>query len=372
MTKHLERRAFVKAAGATFLASLYPAKAQAICQTETVFAAAYRTPSGDYGVAVFTESGKIISRHPLPSRGHDIAVHRKSGLAVAFARRPGTIAVAFSTSNTSAPVSFNAGDGRHFYGHGVFSPNGRLLYASENNFDDAVGLIGIYDVAAGFARIGEFPSGGIGPHDLVLLEDGKTLAIANGGIETHPDFGRTKLNLATMAPSLCFVDRRHGALLEKHELTGSLHRLSIRHLASDHAGGVYFACQYEGPQSDLPPLYGRASPGREIHLTPISSTDLTLLRNYVGSVALNVRNQTLALTSPRGNIMLVLDADGGDVLGRQHLGNIGGVSAARDGFVASTGDGILLRTGNQPPADTQLRNFDFGWDNHMTTTSTPG
>ncbi|MGT2465595.1 DUF1513 domain-containing protein [Mesorhizobium atlanticum] len=34
----------------------------------------------------------------------------------------------------------------------------------------------------------------MGPHELLLLGDGRTLAIANGGIETHPDIwqGRTQ------------------------------------------------------------------------------------------------------------------------------------------------------------------------------------
>ena len=32
------------------------------------------------------------------------------------------------------------------------------------------------------------------------------LFIANGGIETHPDLGRMKLNLHQMEPSIAFVD----------------------------------------------------------------------------------------------------------------------------------------------------------------------
>ena len=79
-------------------------------------------------------------------------------------------------------------------------------------------MIGVYDATDGFRRIGEFPTHGVGPHELLLLDDGRTLAIANGGIETHPDFGRAKLNIATMKPSFVFVDRITGDLIEKHEL----------------------------------------------------------------------------------------------------------------------------------------------------------
>ena len=84
----------------------------------------------------------------------------------------------------------------------MFSPDGALLYATENDFDNAAGMVGIYDARAVSSAIGEFPTHGVGPHELLLLDDGATLAIANGGIETHPDFGRAKLNIATMKPSL--------------------------------------------------------------------------------------------------------------------------------------------------------------------------
>ena len=44
------------------------------------------------------------------------------------------------------------------------------------------------------------------PHEAILLADGKTLAVANGGIETHIETGREKLNLDFMQPSLALVE----------------------------------------------------------------------------------------------------------------------------------------------------------------------
>jgi hypothetical protein len=40
------------------------------------------------------------------------------------------------------------------------------------------GVIGVYDARANYKRIDEFPTFGIGPHDLALLPDGKTLVVA--------------------------------------------------------------------------------------------------------------------------------------------------------------------------------------------------
>ena len=135
---------------------------------------------------------------------------------------------------------FDAVAGRHFFGHGFFSPDGRLLYATENDFDAEAGAIGIYDAADGWRRVGEIAGVGIEPHEAALLGDGRTIVAADGGILTHPDYGREKLNLATMAPALVYVDRASGEILETARLDPALHRLSIRHLARDATGAVWF------------------------------------------------------------------------------------------------------------------------------------
>ena len=95
----------------------------------------------------------------------------------------------------------------------------------------AASLIGVRDATDGYKQIGEFRAHGIEPHDIALLPDGRTLVVANGGIRTHPDRGGEELNLASMRPSLVYVDVQTGDLLEEHRLAPALHQLSIRHLA---------------------------------------------------------------------------------------------------------------------------------------------
>ena len=93
---------------------------------------------------------------------------------------------------------------------------------------------------------------------MALMPDGRTLAIANGGIETHPDFGRAKLNLSTMKPSLVFVDRISGDLLEQHFLPAEFISYRSATWTSTQSGTVWFGCQYEGPTTDRPLLVGKA------------------------------------------------------------------------------------------------------------------
>ena len=68
--------------------------------------------------------------------------------------------------------------------------------------------------------------------------------VANGGIDTHPESGRTKLNIATMAPNLAYLNA--GEVIEAVTLPQEMHKNSIRHLAVDNQGQVAFGMQWQG------------------------------------------------------------------------------------------------------------------------------
>lgn len=359
MAPLLDRRDLLAATGAWLLAWIGTPRALARPEQQAAFAAAYKDSDGRFGVALLADDGTICARVALPDRGHDIACDRAARRAVAFARRPGYFAVVFDLNRRAEPVTIQAGPGRHFFGHGVFSPDGRLLYATENDFEAARGLIGVYDATDGFRRVGEFDTHGMDPHELLLMPDGRTLAVANGGIETHPDFGRAKLNLATMQPSLVFLDRIHGTLVEKHRLAADLHQLSIRHMAIDGAGWCWFGCQYEGATGDAPPLVGLARPGDAIRLLDLPGKAWAGFGNYVGSVACNRVTDRVAVTSPRGNLLATFDAASGRLVGRKRLNEVCGLAAQAGGFFATTG------TGDIRPARGAPGHVNLVWDNHV-------
>ncbi|WP_394888769.1 DUF1513 domain-containing protein [Mesorhizobium sp. AaZ16] len=359
-TPLIDRRDFLKAAGAGFLASL-PGRALAeTVQADAVFATAYQRRDGSYGAAILSEAGAVLHRVDLPDRGHDVTFDPVSRRSVVFARQPGTFAVVFDHMGSKQPATIASIAGRHFFGHGVFSRDGRLLYATENDFDNAAGMIGVYDAAADFRRLGEFPTHGVGPHELLLLGDGRTLAIANGGIETHPDFGRAKLNLSTMKPSLVFIDRHSGDLIERHELPPELHQLSIRHMAVDPSGTVWFGCQHEGPASERPALVGRARAGETFRLIDMPQDVLAGLRNYVGSVAANAEAGTIAVSSPQGNALVIIEAAAGRIVSTSRLAEVCGIAPDRSGFLATTGAGEIV----DPNGDSQSAE-EYAWDNHL-------
>jgi len=349
----LSRRLFLSAGTASLagLAGLVPLTAMA--SGTDMFAAAWIDKDGA-GFSILDGDGNELSSTALPARGHDVAADPIGRFVVAFARRPGNFAVAIDRKNSRQPTGFTTPDNRHFFGHGVFSPDGRLLYATENDFENSAGMIGVYDATSSFSRIGEFPSYGIDPHELLLMPDGTTLCIANGGIETHPDFGRAKLNLAAMEPSIVFVDISTGELLEKHAPPADLSRLSTRHMDIDAEGNVWVGCQFEGPETEHPPLILRVTRGEGYKQIMLPEKDQFALSNYIGSVAANKNENRIAVTSPHGNCTLLIDAMTGNLVRRIDQTDVCGVAARGQGFLLSSGEG-------QFGANMTNRS----WDNHI-------
>jgi hypothetical protein len=328
--------------------------------------AACRRPDGTYSVVVLTLDGAVLRELPLEGRGHDIALDRASGQAVVFARRPGSFALAFDIQDRRKPVLFTTPANRHFYGHGVFSRDGRLLYATEHDNETRAGLIGVYDATGGYKRVGEVPTYGIGPHEVILLADGKTLAVANGGIETHIETGREKLNLDSMQPSLAFIDSTNGRLISQHMQGAGLHRLSIRHLAQDARGAVWFGCQWEGADSETPELVGCAGLDQALRIIEPSKPMGASLAGYIGAVAVSPDGRIVAASAPRAGRIVYVDTERAVIVGETQLMDSCGVTGLTpSGFAMSSGMGVLQ---TDQPDHTHLRSASFpgrSFDNHL-------
>ena len=200
-----------------------------------------------------------------------------------------------------------------------------------------------------------------------MLPDGETMCVANGGVLTHPDFGKRALNLPTMAPTLAYVDIRTGAIVETVALAPELHKLAFHHLAVDGSGTVWFGAQYHGPTADRPPLVGRHMRGRQPELFAGPDDVLRALSNYIGSVAVDRSGTIVATSSPVGGIVAYWDAATGRSLGTTELRDSCGVAPGTDRpFRVTSGYGQVVETG---PTGETIRtgaaNDAVAWDNHL-------
>jgi hypothetical protein len=369
----IDRRNFLAgcAAGASALA--LGAWAPISGAGKAAFAGCYRSADGSDHVAVLSADGRRAASATLPGRGHGMAERpgqgEGRGEVVVFARRPGTFALALDVASGEVAKRFDSVAGHHFQGHGIFSADGRYLFTAENHFARGSGVVGIHDAADGYKRIGELDAYGIGTHDLAFMPDGKTLALANGGILTHPDSGRAKLNLATMRPSLAYVDAASGRLLVDYRLADDLHQASIRHMAVNAEGTVVVVFQYEGAKTRLVPLVGIHAGEDAIQLPAAPVVVTAHMRHYCGSVAFDAAGRHFAVTSPRGNFATFWNAAERRYVGAMELADVCGAAAAPEagGFYLSSGAGGIVEAA---PADTgrQLRPEWLGrvkWDNHL-------
>ncbi len=366
-----DRRGFLALAGAGLLVPwLSAARPAAARPAAALYLSARQDAAGEYRLGGFDLAGAMRLDLPLPGRGHALAVHPGRPHGVIFARRPGRFALVIDLARGALVATIETPPGRHFYGHGVFSPAGDLLYATENDFAGERGVVGVYAAAAHYQRLGELPSHGVGPHDIHLLGDGETLVVANGGILTHPELPRAALNLPTMDPSLVYLRRRDGHLLGQVRPEPQLRQLSIRHLAVGPDDSVAVAMQYQGPQGDDVPLVALHRGRGPLRFCRAPHGGWRRLRQYCGSVVFDTTGTLLAVSSPRGNRVLSWEAGSGRFQSGFELPDgCGLVPTPQAGrFLVSSGTGSVVlwdaRSGAVQPL-AALFAAARRWDNHL-------
>ncbi|TIT87324.1 MAG: DUF1513 domain-containing protein, partial [Mesorhizobium sp.] len=72
-TALIDRRDFLRAAGAGFAAAMAPRAWAETLAADAVFATAFVKRDGGFGAAVLSEAGRILHTVDLPDRGHDVA-----------------------------------------------------------------------------------------------------------------------------------------------------------------------------------------------------------------------------------------------------------------------------------------------------------
>lgn len=347
------RRAFL----AGLAAAALPAPSWADLGHPAILSAA-RSSAGDFRLMGLRADGSQAFNIPLPARGHAAAAHPKLAEAVAIARRPGTFAKVIECATGGVLKTLSTPEDRHFYGHGAFSDDGMLLFTPENDIKTGAGRIGVWDRGLGYARIDEFSSGGIGPHEIIRLSNG-ALAVANGGIRTHPDHGRAKMNLDKMCANLSII-AASGTMVDTAELPADQRLSSIRHIAAGSNGEIYVGCQWQGDPYDSPPLVAVYSSGEG--LRPIESDHDAARRanGYIGSVC--KLGEGVATSAPRGGFVQV----------HSKLGNPGFLARASDICgLATLGQKALATDGHghvyclTETALTRIASHPVAFDNHL-------
>ncbi|WP_394211868.1 DUF1513 domain-containing protein [Psychrobacter piscatorii] len=323
----------------------------------------------DFGVVGIDADRQIVWQTTMPERVHDIVVQPvsinvtdaqaqhsnayHSRDVVVMGRRPSEKFWVLDTSNGQVQHAIKADLHRHFYGHACYSLDGNLLYVTENDTVSLAGKIGIYDANDAYKKVAEFDSYGIGPHELIMHPDSETLVIANGGIKTE-QASREELNLDTMRPSLVYLNRYDGTLLE--QVTPEHNQMSIRHLAMHDNGTVMIGIQFQGEKHINVPLVLTHQRG-DANFTPLTMPNNQWQRfhQYIASVAVDSDRNLLCVTTPIGGCAAIYDLYTRELIDEVSLPDCAGASVLSSnsaitnnvddikpsGFIISDGQGQL-------------------------------
>ena len=231
-----------------------PLAAQAHSSGQRLWAAWQEGTTQKLGRIAFGQhASQVLHALDVPTRAHGLWAELHSDSVLAVARRPGEWLLRWHPVSGQTQWHW-VEDDRRFNGHMVVRADGQTLWTTETDLEDAGGLLAVRDVRS-LEKTAEWPTHGRDPHQVLALPQAcgpwpkGTLLVANGGIPTLPETGRSKRQLGKMDASLSALHPVTGELLGQWRLTDRF--LSIRHLAWDPVSrSLGIALQAEHPASD--------------------------------------------------------------------------------------------------------------------------
>ncbi|MGO3045162.1 MAG: DUF1513 domain-containing protein [Psychrobacter celer] len=339
----------------------------------------------DFGVVGIDADRQIVWQTTMSERVHDIVVqpsvdgvldtdtqydmqyhktnHQQCRDVVVMGRRPSEKFWVLDTATGQVKTAIQAANHRHFYGHACYSLDAQRLYVTENDTVSLDGKIGVYDATDDYQKIAEFDAFGIGPHELVMHPDGDTLVIANGGIKTERA-SREELNLDSMRPSLVYLNRHTGALLE--QVVPAHNQMSVRHLAMHDDGRAMIGIQFQGDKHINVPLVLTHQRG-DADFEPLTmpNDEWQRFHQYIASVAVDSVHDLLCVTTPIGGCAAIYDLNTQQLIDDVSLSDCAGASVLADekkaGFIVSDGQGRLTTLEVKSALTAANTSLDTAW-----------
>ena len=203
-----------------------------------------------------SEHDGSVRRALMPLRGHAVTV-APSGKSAVWASMNGDSFLSLDPESLEIE-RFAASHGEAFIGggHAAFSADGRELFVAERKRygplperpEAQFGQVTIRDPAT-LAVLETYSCHGVSPHQIVLLADGKHLAISNYGSVNQPEPGE---DLIIMEPSLTVLELASGKLVEKW--IGPDPQFEVRHLAAHRLDRIAAILAREATAEEAKPL----------------------------------------------------------------------------------------------------------------------
>lgn len=221
---------------------------------------------------------------------HGVIYHPQHAHRVVVFEKKGRGACEIDLKENIITRRIQPSQGGEFYGHGAYSADASVLYATEYDRETYAGRMVLRD-AADMKVIGDFPTYGEWPHDCQFIDDGKVVAITNGG--GHMDGGSE--------PCVTYVSVPDGRLIEKVTFP-NFSWLNAGHLLVGQRGDLAIAHAMREGLHDRDSLGGISLRPRSAPLkTMVSPAAVTgAMKGETLSIVMHEESSVIAATNPYG------------------------------------------------------------------------
>lgn len=239
---------------------------------------------------------------------------------------------------------------RRFYGHGAWSQDASLIYVVESVINEAYkGVISVRDGRT-FETMHLFPTYGLAPHDVRLIDGDKTMVITNGGGDIKGD----ALGCVT------YVDVASEKLIEKVELNS---RLNAGHLAvSSKRDLAVISAPREGVANptQVPGGLSLRRAGGKLQMMSEPPEIIIKMLGETLSVALHEKTDVVAATNPTGNVITFWKMKNGAFVKRLDYPYPRGIALTLDEkhFVVSYGQAQMILVDAKTLAPVESSKFE--------------
>ena len=300
-------------------------------------------PGGQFFVGITDlDATNPEARHPqdIGFLGHGFTPRLDRPEVVMITEKHGEGCVEYDLKQGKVLRRVAAAPGREFYGHSAFSPDGKLWYCTEAETGNGSydGVLSVRDANTLELRDKMFPTHGVAPHDCILIDEGATVVITNGG---------GPVDHADEPASVAYVDVKTGNA--RKLLTFKNPKINAGHIAMSSKGElVCVSAPRDGIESTSPDFRGAISfyhPDRDEFITaddPIREK----MKSETLSVAFDEVTRVVAATNPAGNLVTFWDFDSGKLVKSLDQFKVPrGVSLTLDGkFFVLTHDASTMLT----------------------------
>lgn len=256
-----------------------------------------------YVLAVIDLDRSAPAAEPVPTDflPHGLAFHPRDRHRVAAFEKHGPGACEVDLGARAVRRRIVTAPHRSFYGHGAYSPDGAVLFATETVRETRAGVLLARD-AETLSVLGEVPTHGLAPHDCTLRPDG-VMVVTNGGGGIDDDAPAAR-------PCVTWVELATGRLLERLPLDSP--RYNTGHLALGDGGALAVV---SAPRDGLAPSAHRGAltlraPGRAALTLEAPRPVVDRMLGETLSVLLDETRDLVAATNPLGDLLSFWHLDG--------------------------------------------------------------